>query len=99
MAAGSKPPELLRRLGIESQHADSTGSGLEFGRGTSRPGSQGNGRSHERMVESIAEFLAALARFKLQPANSRLVLLPDFAQCFTPERLWRHQQRRQFSQL
>ena len=30
MAAGSKPPGFLRRVGLEVQHADGTGPGLEF---------------------------------------------------------------------
>ena len=108
MAAGSKPPEILRLVRLEAQHADGTGPGLECGHGTSRPGSQGNGRSHERVVESSAERLTPLARFNLQPpgsspilqpANPGLVLLPAFAECFARERLRRHQQRRQFAQL
>jgi hypothetical protein len=108
MAAGSKPPEILRLVRLEAQHADGTGPGLEFRHGPSRPGSQGNDRFHERVVASIPERLATLARFNLQPpgsspilqpANSRLVLLPAFAEGFTRERLRRHQQRRQFAQL
>ena len=105
MAAGSKPSEFLRHIRPKAQHADRTGPGLEFGRGTSRPG---NGRSHERVVESIAGRRATLARFNLQPPSSspglqpadpRFVLLPAFAECLRRERLRRHPERRQFAQL
>jgi hypothetical protein len=108
MAAGSKPSEFLRRIRLKAQHADRTGPGLEFGRGTSRSGSPGNGRSYERLVESIAGRRATLARIQLQPPDSspglqpadpRFVLLPAFAECCPRERFRRHQQRREFAQL
>ncbi len=108
MAAGSKPFEFLRRIRLKAQHADRTGPGLEFRHGASRPGSPGNDRSHERVVESIPGHRATLARFNLQPpgpspgsepADPRFVLLPAFAECLRRERLRRHPERRQFAQL
>ena len=106
MAAGSKPSEFFRRIRLKAQHADRTGPGLEFGPGTRRPGSPGNGRSHECVVESIPGCRATLARFNLQPpgfspglqpADPRFVLLPAFAECLRRERLRRHPERRKFA--
>ena len=92
MAAGPKPPELLRRVRLEAEYADGTGPGLEFWSDT-RGAAEHDGRpANDDLVVQPAQFSAEPI---LQPPVTELVLLAAFGQHVANQRLWRGPQRRQ----
>ena len=96
MAAGPKPPELLRRVRLEAQHAVGTVPGLEFRSDTRGAAEYDSRPANDDLVVQPARFSAEPI---LQPPVTELVLLAAFGQHVANQRLWRGPQRRQHAPI